>query len=158
MQRTGLQLVCHINYLYRYKKKNSKTDTQRSMLHLDRKQIFFRAKQEDLVYVWAITIELIRRKLPQNQHTPIPLIEASTMTINLEPKITSLDKLHFIINILCPKWPKLSYGNVKPWLHVPVKVHHCSVANLICANAWIVTKSQNMPWLVQWLRCRVKCD
>jgi len=62
-----------------------------------------------------------------------------------EAKIASLNKLEVIVDVFGPKWSKLVHSYVKPWLHVTVEVYHCSVADLIHANARIVTQPKHMP-------------
>lgn len=75
------------------------------------------------------------------------------MSIYLEAKIAGLNKLHIIVNMLCPKRTELVHGNIKPRFHISIEVDHCSIVNLIHAYAWIVAKTQNMPGLVQRLCC-----
>ena len=70
---------------------------------------------------------------------------ASTNPVHLETKIAGLNKLHIIIDVFFPEWLELAHGNIKPRLHIPVEVHHCSIANLVHADARIIAKSQNVP-------------
>lgn len=63
----------------------------------------------------------------------------------LQIEIAALYVLILGVDILCPKWFELAHGNIEPRLHIPIEVDDCSIVNLIPANAWIVTKSQNMP-------------
>lgn len=62
-----------------------------------------------------------------------------------EAEIASLNKLEVIVDVFGPKWSKLVHSYVQPRLHVTVEVYHCSVADLIHANARIVTQPKHMP-------------
>jgi len=45
--------------------------------------------------------------------------------------------------------PELIHTDVKPGLHVAVEMHNSSISNLLHADAWIVSKSKNMPRFLQ---------
>lgn len=101
------------------------------------------------VEVTSQTGDACRTRLP----TPSSILSIITKVEN-----TCLHVLIFFIYIPRPKRPESVHCNIEPWFHIPIEVDLWSIIDLIHANAWIVAKPQNMPRLIKWLCCRVKCD
>lgn len=78
--------------------------------------------------------------------------------LSSETEIASLNKVKIVVDVSGPKRSKLVHSYVQPRLHVTVEVYNCSVADLIHANARIVTQPKHMPCFVQRLCGRVKRD
>jgi hypothetical protein len=53
-------------------------------------------------------------------------------------KVTECQKFHFGIHILGPQSLVLVQCDIKPWLHVPIKMYHSCPSDCFRADAWIV--------------------
>ena len=90
-------------------------------------------------------------------HFPVSYFSSSSLCRLWIHDVAVPDKIIGVVDVLCPKRPKVLKTDLQPWFWLAIVVDNCSLFHALNAGFILIPQSEHVPRWVYWMNMTSKC-